>query len=155
MANERELNKRIRSIGNISQVTSALAAVSAAKATKAQHQVIATRDYAGKAFEILINLASQPGVEGSNTHPLLTTRSEIKNSALIMVTGDRGLADPEPDPRPWEKIVDGDLSPRDMVTMLEEAMRAAAKELDFEKAAALRDRIEDLKMQWGIAATED
>ena len=92
MANERELNKRIRSIGNISQVTSALAAVSAAKATKAQHQVIATRDYAGKAFEILINLASQPGVEGSNTHPLLTTRPEIKNSALIMVTGDRGLA---------------------------------------------------------------
>jgi len=92
LANERELNKRIRSIGNISQVTSALAAVSAAKATKAQNQVIATRDYAGKAFEILINLASQPGVEGSNTHPLLTARQEIKNSALIMVTGDRGLA---------------------------------------------------------------
>ena len=35
-------------------------------------------------------------------------------------------------------------------TMLEEAMRKAAKELDFEKAAALRDRIEDLKVQWGI-----
>ncbi len=92
MATERELNKRIRSIGNISQVTSALAAVSAAKATKAQHQVVATRDYAGKAFEILINLASQPGVEGSNTHPLLIARSEIKNSALILITADRGLA---------------------------------------------------------------
>jgi len=92
LANERELNKRIRSIGNISQVTSALAAVSAAKATKAQHQVTATRDYAGKAYEILINLASQPGVEGSNTHPLLVARPEIKNSALIMITGDRGLA---------------------------------------------------------------
>jgi excinuclease UvrABC helicase subunit UvrB len=37
-----------------------------------------------------------------------------------------------------------------MVTMLAEAMRTAAKELDFEKAAALRDRIEDLKGQWGI-----
>ena len=92
MATERELNKRIRSIGNISQVTSALAAVSAAKATKAQQQVVATRDYAGKAFEILINLASQPGVEGSNTHPLLITQSEIKNSALILITADRGLA---------------------------------------------------------------
>jgi len=92
LATERELNKRIRSIGNISQVTSALAAVSAAKATKAQQQVVATRDYAGKAFEILINLASQPGVEGSNTHPLLITQSEIKNSALILITADRGLA---------------------------------------------------------------
>ncbi|KPK07762.1 MAG: hypothetical protein AMJ56_12870 [Anaerolineae bacterium SG8_19] len=92
MATERELNKRIRSIRNISQVTSALAAVSAAKASKAQHQVIATRAYAGKAFEILINLASQPGVDGNNAHPLLTSRSEIKNSALILITGDRGLA---------------------------------------------------------------
>ena len=92
MATERELNKRIRSIRNISQVTSALAAVSAAKATKAQQQVMATRDYAGKAYEILINLAAQPGSNGSVTHPLLTARSEIKKSALILITGDRGLA---------------------------------------------------------------
>jgi len=91
MATERELNKRIRSIGNISQVTSALAAVSASKARKAQLQVLATRAYAGKAFEILHNVASQPGV-GQTGHPLLTVRSEIKNAALVLVTGDRGLA---------------------------------------------------------------
>lgn len=91
MVTERELNKRIRSIKNISQVTSALAAVSAAKASKAQRQVEATRVYAGKAFEILHNLASQPGV-GSAGHPLLTTREEIKNTGLILVSGDRGLA---------------------------------------------------------------
>ena len=89
---ERELNKRIRSIRNISQVTNALAAVSASKASKAQRQVMATRAYAGKAFEILINLASQPGIEGNNGHPLLTSRAEIRNSALILITGDRGLA---------------------------------------------------------------
>jgi F-type H+-transporting ATPase subunit gamma len=92
LATERELNKRIRSIRNISQVTNALAAVSAAKASKAQHQVMATRAYAGKAYEILINLASQPGVQSNQAHPLLTSRSEIKNSALILMTGDRGLA---------------------------------------------------------------
>jgi F-type H+-transporting ATPase subunit gamma len=92
LATERELNKRIRSIRNISQVTSALAAVSAAKASKAQQQVTATRAYASKAFQILINLASQPGVDGNNAHPLLTTRSEIKNSALILISADRGLA---------------------------------------------------------------
>jgi len=92
LATERELNKRIRSIRNISQVTSALAAVSAAKANKAQYQVMATRAYAGKAFQILINLASQPGVDGNSAHPLLTARSEIKKSAVILITGDRGLA---------------------------------------------------------------
>ena len=91
MATERELKKRIDSIKNISQVTSALAAVSAAKASKAQRQVEATRDYAGKAFEILNNLASQPGV-GSNGHPLLTAHDEIKKTSLILITGDRGLA---------------------------------------------------------------
>jgi F-type H+-transporting ATPase subunit gamma len=91
MATERELNKRIKSIKNISQVTSALAAVSASKATRAQKQVEATRSYAGKAFEILYNLASQPGV-GQATHPLLTTRSEIKNTTLILISGNRGLA---------------------------------------------------------------
>ncbi len=90
MATERELNKRIKSIKNISQVTNALAAVSASKASKAQRQVEATRAYARKAFEILNNLASQPGV-GSTGHPLLTVRPEIKKTALILITGDRGL----------------------------------------------------------------
>ena len=91
MATERELAKRIKSIKNISQVTSALAAVSASKATRAQKQVMATRAYAGKAFEILNNLASQPGV-GASGHPLLTVRDDIKKTAVILMTGDRGLA---------------------------------------------------------------
>ncbi len=89
MATERELNKRIRSVKNISQVTSALAAVSASKARKAQQQVTATRVYAGKAFEILHNVASQPG---GPMHPLLTIREEIKSAYVILITGDRGLA---------------------------------------------------------------
>ena len=42
-------------------------------------------------FEILNNLASQPGI-GDNGHPLLTARPEVKNVALILVTGNRGLA---------------------------------------------------------------
>jgi F-type H+-transporting ATPase subunit gamma len=92
MVTERELNNRIRSIRNISQVTNALAAVSAAKASKAQHQVQATRAYAGKAYEIMINLAAQPGMRGGHTHPLLTSREPINRSALILITGDRGLA---------------------------------------------------------------
>jgi F-type H+-transporting ATPase subunit gamma len=90
MATERELNRRIKSIKNISQVTSALAAVSASKASRAQKQVEATRNYAEKAFEILQNLASQPGV-GQSMHPLLHYRDNIKNTGFILITGDRGL----------------------------------------------------------------
>jgi F-type H+-transporting ATPase subunit gamma len=91
MATERELNNRIRSVRNISQVTSALAAVSAAKASKAQRQVQASRDYASKAYAILVNLASQPGA-GETSHPLLNPRTTIQKSAVILITGDRGLA---------------------------------------------------------------
>ena len=90
MATERELNKRIKSIKNISQVTSALAAVSASKASRAQKQVESTRAYATKAFEILQNLASQPGV-GQSLHPLLHSREEIKTTGFVLITGDRGL----------------------------------------------------------------
>lgn len=91
MANERELNKRIKSIKNISQVTSALAAVSASKASRAQRQAEATRDYAQKSFEIINNLASQPGASAT-THPLMTSHEMVNNIALVLFTSDRGLA---------------------------------------------------------------
>ncbi len=76
------------------------------------------------------------------------SREDILQSTVA--AGDRGLEAPPSDPRPWESVVDHDMSPREMVTMLEDAMIAAARALEFEKAAALRDRIDDLKAQWGI-----
>jgi excinuclease ABC subunit B len=84
----------------------------------------------------------------------LVPRSITKSRADILqsttAAGDRGLETSQEDPRPWEKVLDHDMSPREMVTMLEEAMTVAARALEFEKAAALRDRIEDLKAQWGV-----
>lgn len=91
MATERELNKRIKSVKNISQVTSALAAVSASKASRAQRQAEATRNYARKAFEIIQNLAAQPGASAT-THPLMTARENVKTIGLVLLTSDRGLA---------------------------------------------------------------
>jgi F-type H+-transporting ATPase subunit gamma len=91
MANERELNKRIKSIKNISQVTSALATVSASKASRAQRQVEATRAYASKAFEILHNVSFQPGM-GATGHPLLNSRDTVNTVGVILMTSDRGLA---------------------------------------------------------------
>jgi F-type H+-transporting ATPase subunit gamma len=72
-------------------VTSALAAVSASKASRAQRQAQATRHYARKAFEIIQNLAAQPGASAT-THPLMTARENVKTIGLILMTSDRGLA---------------------------------------------------------------
>lgn len=91
MATERELKRRIRTVKNTSQITSALAAISASKANRAQSRVQATREYASKAFEILNNLAES---SASAVHPLLTVRENIKHVAVIMISGDRGLAGP-------------------------------------------------------------
>ena len=54
---------------------------------------------------------------------------------------------------PWDKVLAGEFSPRDTIDMLHKAMQEAAKALEFEKAAALRDRMDDLKAQWGLGGS--
>ncbi len=90
MASTREMRLRIRSVKNISQVTRALETVSASKVRKAINAVTATRSYATKAWEVLKHIAEQPGRE--SLHPLLAFREPIKNTLVVVVTGDRGLA---------------------------------------------------------------
>jgi F-type H+-transporting ATPase subunit gamma len=89
--NEREMRLRIRSVKNISQVTRALESVSAARVRKAQQSVVASRAYAGRAFEVLQYLSKQPG-KISALHPLLAARDEVKKIQIILLTSDRGLA---------------------------------------------------------------
>jgi F-type H+-transporting ATPase subunit gamma len=86
----REVRLRIRSIKNISQVTRALQAVSRSNVRRAMQAVARTRPYASKAWQVLTHIANQPGRE--SLHPLLTTRQEVKNILVVMVSGDRGLA---------------------------------------------------------------
>ncbi len=90
MPNAREVKLRIRSVKNIAQVTRALQAVSASKVRKAQQAVAHTRPYASKAWQVLQHIALQPGRE--SLHPLLMERSQIHNTMVIMISGDRGLA---------------------------------------------------------------
>jgi F-type H+-transporting ATPase subunit gamma len=91
MASTREIRKRIRSVKNIGQITKALEAVSASRVRKAQARVLASRAYAEKAWEILLNVqAASQG--GGAMHPLLTKRTEIKTIMMVLVTSDRGLA---------------------------------------------------------------
>lgn len=90
MASERELRKRIRSVKNIGQVTRALEAVSASKVRRAQSQVLATRPYSAKAWELLLHISAQGGVL-RDLHPLLDVRPEITTGTVVLFTSDRGL----------------------------------------------------------------
>ena len=80
---------------------------------------------------------------------IIKSRADIMQATSAASLGDDSPADNKNE-LPWEEILAGDFSPKDTLDMLNEAMYKAAKELDFEKAAALRDRIEELKAQWGI-----
>ncbi len=91
MPSAREVRNRIRSVKNIGQITRALEAVSASRVRRAQARVLASRVYAEKSWEILLNIqAASSG--GSELHPLLTERNEINKIMIVLVTSDRGLA---------------------------------------------------------------
>lgn len=92
MASAREVKLRIRSVKNIAQVTRALEAVSASYVRTATQAVMATRDYAGRAFNILNSLASQSG-DLSRLHPLLQQRP-VEHIGMVLISSDRGLAGP-------------------------------------------------------------
>ena len=89
MATVREIERRIRSVKNIGQVTRALEAVSASKVRRAQNAVINTRPYTQEAWRVLTDLSRQAGA-GPNLHPLLTNRP-VRSIDLIVITSDRGL----------------------------------------------------------------
>ncbi|MBL8115989.1 MAG: ATP synthase F1 subunit gamma [Anaerolineae bacterium] len=91
MATARDIKKRIRSVKNISQITRALEAVSASRVRKAQARVLASRAFAEKAWEILLNVQST-GTKGVPLHPLLTAREDVKEVMIVLITSDRGLA---------------------------------------------------------------
>lgn len=91
MATAREIKKRIRSVKNIGQITRALEAVSASRVRRAQARVLASRAFAEKAWEILLNVQSTS--RGTALHPLLTPPpAELSSALIILVTSDRGLA---------------------------------------------------------------
>jgi F-type H+-transporting ATPase subunit gamma len=64
--------------------------VAASKMRRAQEQVLATRPYTEKAWEVLSNLAAQRGVD-ETVHPLLQLREDVKTVGMVLITADKGL----------------------------------------------------------------
>jgi F-type H+-transporting ATPase subunit gamma len=91
MPNARELKKRIRSVKNIAQIARAQEADAATKVRRSQARALASRAYAEKAWEILLNVQNASAGSG-DSHPLLTERDTINNIMIVLVTSDRGLA---------------------------------------------------------------
>lgn len=89
MSTAREIRQRIRTVANIGQVARAMGAVAASKMRRAQERTLASRPYADRAWEILTYLASQ-SAGGKSLHGLLQERS-VENTALVLITPDRGL----------------------------------------------------------------
>lgn len=91
MASTREIRRRIRSVGNMQQITRAMEMVSAAKMRKAQQRVTASRPYSDQLRQIMSDLATQqPDPEQLAQFPLLQKRP-VQRVELIVVTPDRGL----------------------------------------------------------------
>lgn len=90
MTSAREMRLRIKSVQDLSQVTRALKTVSASKVKKTVAANAASLPYSLKAWQVLKNLAVQPGY--SSLHPLLCRREKINRVLVIMVCSDKGLA---------------------------------------------------------------
>lgn len=90
MASARDVKNRIKSVKNISQITRALEAVSASRVRRAQERVLASRNYAEKAWEILLNVNAAS--KGKAPHPMLTEREDLNTVLVVLITSDKGLA---------------------------------------------------------------
>lgn len=87
MSSLREVKRRIKSVKNTAQITKAMEAVSATKMRKSQEFALRARPYAAAGLDMLKNLLTR-----TQTVPDLLQSREIKNSCLLVITSDKGLA---------------------------------------------------------------
>ncbi len=90
MANRKEVATQIASVKNIRQITRAMEAVAAARLRKAENRIAALRPYA----QARRTLTRRAAAEAGNVSHLaiLDEREDVKRLAILLITGDRGLA---------------------------------------------------------------
>lgn len=88
MATMQDIRRRIKSVSSIQQITRAMKMVAGAKLRRAQRALFAGRPYSDKMEEVLARLGARVD---TSLHPLLAQR-EVKRTAFVIITADRGLA---------------------------------------------------------------
>jgi F-type H+-transporting ATPase subunit gamma len=83
----KEILRRIKSVGNTKKITKAMKMVAQAKMKKAQDKAHATKAYAEKAYQILLNLSMTGEFK---THPLFTAKAHDK-TLYIVISSNKGL----------------------------------------------------------------
>src|SRR5687768_188812 len=86
---ERVLRRRIKSVQSTKKITKAMELIAASRIVKAQQRVAAARPYSEQITEVIRNLAA---AGAGSSSPLLQPRDEIRKVAIVVVSGDRGLA---------------------------------------------------------------
>jgi len=89
MANRRVLVKRRKAVRNIRKITRTMQLIATARFQAAFNRAVATKPYTEKLAELVADLSR---AAGSVDHPLLQTHEDVPRSALVVITGDRGLA---------------------------------------------------------------
>ena len=87
MQSTRDLKRRLKSIKNTYKVTKAMELVSGAKMHKAVTRVLASREYAGLSWQILLNLKNRTKTEKG----LLARFKKSHLELLVIVAPDKGL----------------------------------------------------------------
>lgn len=87
----REIKRRIKSVGNIAQITKAMELVAASKMRKAQAQTLASRPYAQVSGALIRRLAKKSTLF---KHPLLNKPNNNRDGKMlaIVISSDKGLA---------------------------------------------------------------
>jgi F-type H+-transporting ATPase subunit gamma len=91
-ATQRDVKARIGSVKNIQKITRAMEMVAAARLRRAEQRIGALRPYAGAIRRMTRQAAEAAGSSEIARLPILSEHDSEENVALLLVTGDRGLA---------------------------------------------------------------
>jgi len=91
-ASLQDLRRRITSVRNTRKITKALELVAGARLRRSQSRIEEMRPYADRMQELMIGTAR--AASSFRNLALLQQRGEVRRIAIVVVTGDRGLAGP-------------------------------------------------------------
>ncbi len=91
MGKSREIQKRMKAVGNIKRITRTMQMIATSKFARAQQSALDSKPYTGALFDLVRQLASAgEGIE----HPLLGDAREGSRELTLVITSDRGLCGP-------------------------------------------------------------